>query len=927
MREDDKDIQLYGNCHLRSLHLCGFFRGSRLSRTSKSSNISENLDLILMVQPEYIELSSYPEAEPSSTSKWDCSLSQDQIHLVLRRLGTLTENEEVDINLLPKSARFMLEKIDGLSVVEGVEILRDALVEHNGDVNFPLDDYRLIERLVSQIPEDFGEDSKPTKVEEEVLSKPYLNVVDWALQVKMEAGLIAFHLPYPEVRAVVDPYDDPTLPAETLRVYIIALFWTLVGSTINNFFVHRLPSITLSSSTVQLLLLPSGRLWEKCFENNKRVSIFGKSININPGRWNHKEMMLSSIIYSCSAGTPYLVYNIFVMKLDRFYGLKWVSWVYQILFALSTQFLGFAFAFMMLKVCVYPKKAVWPTLLPAVALNRALMDEDPPSIVNGWKISRFAFFFVTFLISFFYNWIPSYFFTALSTFNWPTWFAPNLVHLNNVTGSNSGLGLNPWPTFDWNILDMAGCLTVPFFTYVNQYIGMILGFFTILLVYYTNNKWTAYFPINSNRLFNNKGQVYNVKEILNDHNGFDNDKYHKYGPPYFSAANLVLYGAYFCMYPFAILYHTVTEWTSMSQSFANIWHTLREAFLSEQSSNFDRFESDPHCKMMSKYEEVPSTWFLAILVTSVTFAVTCVSMYPTETPVWGVFFTIFINFLFLVPITAIASVTGFTFGLNVLVELIVGYAIPNSGLALITLKAYGYNIDSQASNYITDQKLAHYTKLPPKAIFRGQVIATLMSVVVALLIANWQIANIPDICDIHQKNRLRCPGANTFFFSSIQYGEIGPAKVFTGVYPVLKWCFLLGALMVIPLALFKKHGPAKLTRYFQPTIIIGGFLAYAPYNLLYFTGGLYLSYFFMYRVKRNYVLWWEKYNYILTSALSAGVAFSALLIFFSVQFNRSGLEWWGNQISNSGIEGSSASWLNATDAPGGYVGLREGSYP
>lgn len=881
--------------------------------------------------PEYIELSSFPEDERvDSNEEWLGSLTQDQITLILQRLGVLDFSSTHNVNLLPRSARFMIDKIDNLPIEGAVEILRAALVEHNGDVNFPSDDFRLIERLLSLIPENFSEENvKSAPVEADEYKKSHLNVVDWEIQVKMEAALIAFHSPYPEVRAVVDAYDDPSLPAETLRVYVISLFWTLVGSTINNFFVHRLPSISLSSSTVQLLLLPSGRLWENCFENNKTIRILGRSYNINPGRWNHKEMMLSSIIYSCSAGTPYLVYNIFVMKLDRFYGLKWVTWMYQVLFALSTQFLGFAFAFMMLKVCVYPKKAVWPTLLPTIALNRALIDEETPSVINGWRISRFSFFFVTFVASFCYNWIPSYFFTALSTFNWPTWFAPNLIHLNNVTGSNAGLGLNPWPSFDWNMLNMAGCLTVPFYTYANQYLGMILGFFTILTVYYTNNKWTAYFPINSNRLFNNRGEVYNVKQILNEKSAFDEAKYLKYGPPYFSAANLVLYGAYFFMYPFAILYHTATEWTSMSQSFANIWHTFRDAFRKEQPSNFGRFADDPHCIMMSNYDEVPSSWFLAILIVSVTFAVTCVSLYPTETPVWGIFFTIAINFVFLVPITAIASVTGFSFGLNVLVELIVGYAIPNSGLALITLKAYGYNIDSQASNYITDQKLAHYTKIPPRAIFRGQVISTFLSVFVALLIANWQIANILDICDLRQKNRLRCPGANTFFFSSIQYGEIGPAKVFSGMYPILKWCFLLGALMVIPLALFKKHGPSRLTKYFQPTIIIGGFLSYAPYNLLYFTGGLYLSWYFMYHVKRKYLLWWEKYNYILTSALSAGVAFSALLIFFSVQYNREGLDWWGNRISNMGIEGASVrpSWLNAKEAAGGYVGLREGHFP
>lgn len=868
--------------------------------------------------------SVFEDDSPPQSQSWCLGLELDEISHILDRLG-------VSSGPLTPQAEFILAKMDTMPALQAVKILRDTLAEHMGDINFPSADMALIESLLAvpdieayMVPtepsdKDLAEDQKQNYLERDPR-------VFWLAQARLEAALIWYHSPYPEVRAVVDPYDDPTVPVETFRVYVIALFWTAVGSVINNFFVHRLPGISLSTSTVQLLLLPSGRLWEKVMPH-KILRLGPWSFQLNPGPWTSKEMMLASIMYLCSAGTPYAVYNIVVMKLDRFYGLKWVSAVYQLLFALLTQFLGFAFAFLMLKVCVYPKRAVWPTILPVIALNRALMDHDPPTNIHGWRISRYGFFFVAFAASFAYSWVPSYFFTALSTFNWPTWFAPNLVHLNNVTGFNSGLGLNPWPTFDWNMFDIAGCLTIPFFTYVNHFCGMCLAFFVILGVYYTNTRWTGYFPINSNRLFNNKGQVYDVHLILNSESAFDNSKYQAYGPPYFSAANLVLYGAYFFLYPFAILYHTVTEWLLMSQSFVNIWHTIKDTFSKEQSHSA-KFAHDPHCQMMKAYPEVPSTWFLAILVASVTLAVLCVWFFPVETPVWGIFFTILLNFVFLVPITAIASVTGFTFGLNVLVELIVGYAIPNSGLALITLKAYGYNIDSQASNYITDQKLAHYAKIPPRAIFRGQILSTFLSVLLALLIANWQIAHIPDLCQPNQKNRLLCPGANTFFFSSIQYGEIGPAKVFGGLYPVLKWCFLWGALAVLPLAWFKKHGPKRVTHYFQPTVIIGGFLAYAPYNMLYYLGGLYLSFVFMHHIKRRYTLWWEKYNYILTSALSSGVAFSALLIFF-VQYSGVDVDWWGNRLSSMGIEGMSdkPTWLQAEDAPDGYVGLRQGNYP
>lgn len=891
---------------------------------------------------EYIELSTFDGAEGSNSAEnglpW--SFTSDQLQLIFQRLGLASDdlNPESVVSMdLSKSSKYMMDKINGLQINEAIRILREALVEHNGDVNFLHEDYHLIERLVALIPGDEAMKGAEIdrKEEEEISSfknRSYLHIVDWNLQTRLEAALIAYHSPYPEIRAIVDPCDDPSMPAETLRVYVIGLFWTCVGSVINNFFVHRLPSIQLGLHTVQLLLLPSGKLWERAFPLNKTVRMFGKEVNINPGPWTYKEMMLTTIIYSCSAGTPYLVYNIFVMKLDKFYGLKWVTWTYQVLLALSTQFLGFAFAFIMLKVCIYPKKSMWPTILPTIALNRALMNDEPRNLppIYGWKISRYAFFLVAFICSFVYNVFPSYLFTTLSTFNWPTWFSPNLVHLNNVAGTNSGLGFNPWPTFDWNIIDSASCLTIPFYTYANRYLGSVLAFVVILVVYYTNNNWSGYFPINSNRLFNNKGEIYKVQDILDANNLFDQLKYLEVGPPYYSAANLVVYGAFFVLYPFGILYHVVTEWDTMKESFKNVWKTILSSFREDSGASvFGRDKDDPHCKMMAKYDEVPSWWFIAILVVSTAFAMLCVTMYPSETPVWGIFFTIAINFVFLIPITAIASVTGFSFGLNVLVELIVGYAIPNSGIALITLKSYGYNIDTQASNYITDQKLAHYTKLPPRAIFRGQLISTLCSVVIALVIANWQLTHIDDICDNQQKDRLSCPGANTYFYSSIQFGEIGPAKVFSGLYPILKWCFLLGVVLVFPCAWFKKTGPKALTRYFQPTIIIGGFLLYAPYNLLYYTCGLYMSYIFMYYIKKHYLLWWEKYNYILTSALSAGVAFSALLIFFTVQYNSPLLEWWGNSLHQQGIEGASTepAWLSAKNAPEGYIGLRKGNFP
>lgn len=891
---------------------------------------------------EYIELSLY---DPGTSVVKDRishgKLTESQLRTVLIRLGAVTDSD-VAINfekVLLQNVRYMVQKVEEMETSDAIRILRDAITEHREDVNFRREDYNIIQDLIRRIPNEVedvvtpssGQDLGEVKAEtirkdneENIISE---KTDDWELLVKLEAVLIAFHSPYPEIRAITDPTDDPTIPAETFRVYVISLFWTLIGSIINTIFVHRLPSISVGTSTIQILILPSAKLWER-FVPNKTIKAFGRVINLNPGEWTYKEMMLSTIIYLCSSGAPYLIYNIVVMKLERFYGLKWVSWGFQLLLTLSTQCLGFGLAGVMRKVCIYPSKALWPTILPTIALNRALMKSDAHDLpINGWKVTRYKFFCIAFLLSFIYYWIPGFFFNALSMLNWPTWFAPELVHLTNITGSKFGLGLNPLPSLDWNVIGSAFCLTIPFYTYANQYLGTMIAFFIILIVYYTNNNWTGYLPINSNHLFDKLGKSYSVHRILNDDNQFDATKYQEYGPPYFSAASLVMYGAHFCLYPFAITYYMVTEWTSVKTSIENVYHTFKDSFVRENGS-FGKYEDDPHCKMMRHYSEVPDWWFLVILMASTCCAISCVSLYPTETPLWGILFTITINFIFLIPLTAIASVTGFSFGLNVLVELIVGYTIPNSGLALIILKSFGYNIDGQASNYITDQKMAHYSKIPPRAIFRGQIISTILNAVVALVITNWQLANIEDFCDPLNKNRFSCPGANTFFFSSIQYGEIGPSKVFTGIYPVLKWCFLLGFLLVIPCYIFKLHGPEKITRYFHPTLIIGGFLYYAPLNLLFFTGGLYCSYIFMYYIRKHYLTWWEKYNYILTSALSAGVAFSALMIFVLFEYHSIEINWWGNTITDQGIEGGHGrlAWLDVKNAPDGYIGLRKDAY-
>ena len=868
------------------------------------------------------------------------SLSAAQKYFILKRINL---EGLLSLDDLPTVATFMIEKIENLSEAESVEILKEAIVEHDADVNIPSNDYELFQKLVEMAPQLMEENGVKDKLKihlgkEEGTEKVHQigsdsssnlesaefldSVVDWSLQVRLEAALIAYWSPYPEVRSISDPFDDPTIPVETIRVYILGLIWVAIGTFINQFFAMRQPKITLGASVVQLFLYPSGKALEYILPKWK-FKVWKYEIDLNPGPWNHKEQMLATIFYSVAGGTSYVSYNIHVQKMSIYYDNKWATFGYQVLLILATNFMGFGFAGIMRKFAIYPIKSIWPTILPTLALNKALMQPERKENINGWTVSKYNFLFITFGCSFLYFWVPNYLFGALSTFNWMTWIAPTNFKLAAITGSVSGLGLNPIPTFDWNIISYNNPLEIPFYSTIMQYFGSLIAFLCIIGIYFTNNLWTGYLPINSASLFTNEGEIYSVRSIIDSKSLFQQDKYEEIGPPYYSAANLVTYGAFFALYPFAIVYEFGTNWKSMLGSLKSLGKSLKNF----RKSTYEGY-NDPHTKMMSRYSEVPDWVFLVVLVISIVFAILCVKIYPAETPVWGIFFTIGINFIFLIPLVSIYSVTGYSFGLNVLVELIVGYAIPGNGLALNFLKALGYNIDGQAENYITDQKMGHYVKLPPRAMFRCQMLSVFVLSFITLAVINFEITSIKDYCLPSNRQKFTCPDAKVFYNASILWGVIGPKKVFSGLYPVLQYCFLIGFLLAVVCIPIKLYAPRKYTKYFQPTLVIGGMLVFAPYNLSYFTAGVYVSIASMWYLRTYFTTFWQKYNYIFSGAMSAGIAFSGIIMFFAVQYHDKSINWWGNNVMYAGVDGmGTGSRLNASLAEGGYFGLRKGHFP
>ncbi|PSK37700.1 OPT family small oligopeptide transporter [Candidozyma pseudohaemuli] len=863
-------------------------------------------------------------------------LTLEQKFYILKRLefGHLESLDD-----MPPSAVFMMEKIQELDLHDAENILTEFLKDHNGDVNIPMEDYDFIELLTEtgsngktaglnqaldhssadEKQEAFVQEHSITLLESNDLKK----VFDRDLQLKTEAALVAYWSPYPEVRAVTDPFDDPSIPCETFRAYLVGIIWVVLGTFINEYFMERQPPISLGTAAVQLFVYPSGKLAEWILPAVS-FKVWKYNINLNPGPWSHKEQLLATLFYSVSGGAAYASYFIILEKLDIFYGNPAFTIGTQFLLVLTSNFMGFGLAGLFRKFVVYPVTAIWPTLLPNLAINKALVQPEKKEKINGWVISRYSFFLIVFAASFFYFWIPDYLFTALSTFNWISWAAPNNLNVATITGSQTGLGLNPITTFDWNIINNTP-LAIPFFAQLNAYIGSLVGFVVIVALWWTNYKWTAYLPINSNQIFTNTGEPYAVREVLNSEQKLDQAKYEEIGPPFYTAANLVVYGTFFALYPMNFVYVLLTQFKQIKVAVLGLVKSLN---FKKARSTYQDFD-DPFSTSMKKYPEVPEWWFTIILVITVVLSIITVEVYKLQTPVWTIFFAIAMNFVFLLPFAVVYAATGTQMSINVLLEMIMGYALPGNGTALNYVKTLGTNIDVQAENYITNQKQAHYLRIPPRSLFRAQLLSVIINSLMSVGVLNLAINEVQDFCHPHQPQKFTCPGSTTVYSASVLWGVIGPKKVFGGLYPILQWCFLIGFLLAFPCwALKKYYGRTIIGKYFHPIVFCFGIMIYAPYNLSYYTPGMILSFFFMYVIRKNYTAWWEKYTYILSGGLNGGIAFSSIIIFFAVQYHEKDISWWGNNVNNKGLDAMGPSLRNATaEAPGGYFGPRKGNFP
>lgn len=839
----------------------------------------------------------------TSQEKHDIELGDDVMD-TLRRFGGDSINED--------DMETILEHIDDRDVDECLQILRDALKEHEFDENFDVQDRDRFVTLLQGAPEGRSHE-------------------EWELAVKFDAFLVKDWSIYPYVRAVTKPIDEPYEGNyETFRVYLLSILWGCAGSCLATFFAVRFPAISINSVAIQMLVAYSARLLA-------RLPAFGIPLGkgrkfwINdPHRFNYQEQVLASIGVVTGDQAAYAQSAVLSMANKYFYNYDDAkgAFGFAILLTLSSNLMGFGLAGTFRTFLIYPAEFIWFNILPNLALSRALTEEVnvKRENANGWKLRGWEFFWIVAWLEFGWYWITDFLFDFLEQFDWMTAIAPNDLYNVSITSTaSSGLAfLNPFPTFDPALSSGIAGVVQPFFSVFNNFLGAVIGGLAIIIVWCTNVQWTGYLPINTNLLYDRTGSTYNVTNILDDKMQFNPDGFKEYGFPFWTAGNLVVYGAFFMIYPGLIMYSILNQGATILRSFKIFAKTIINPKAALQSFD-DRFS-----RAQRKHKEVPEWVFLFALAVTLGMAIACVEHYSfTNTPVWTIFFALGLSAFFMVPAGAVFAKTYTQITINVLYEIVIGLACEHNGNALQISKVYGTNFMIQTDSYISSQKTGHYAGLAPWSMFRVQFITLICNSFVQAGLTTWQSngmglgdPNGPrtdrDLCSPKNPERFRCQDIRTYFNASVMLGFVGPRWFFQHLYKSIKWTFLIGAFIPIPIWLARRflvpfgncwiEKPENKERNLivrkimdfrwlkntNEMVIMYGALNYAPANMAYGPTPYMWQSGISKFIKETYPRWWSKYNYIAYASVSVGYSFSALFMFFAAQYHHyAGVSWWG----------------------------------
>ncbi|CAG8565496.1 11912_t:CDS:2 [Ambispora leptoticha] len=724
--------------------------------------------------------------------------------------------------------------------------------------------------------------------------------------------------PIEAVRATVSINDDRTLECLTFRFWVLSFLFTVFGAAFTQYYYFTDTPYQYSVFVVQLASYPLGKLMARFLSRRKIRLGSWFEFSMNPGPFNMKEHALIGVAAASATLPPYAIS---LLAVQRLYFAQQFSHIGSLLLLISSQCLGYGLAGIAYPILVEMPAMVWPPNLVTVAFYNSLHEHKHNFIRT---LSRMQFFWIVFGAIFLWELVPQFFAPILVSFTVLCYFGhknPDLVRLGS---GEKGLGMLTL-TFDWTEVTWTTPLSSPWWAQSNLYLGTAIFLWIIMPIVYYSNFWSAKaFSITSTKIQDNQGHPYNTSRIININGStINNDGYDGYSPIRLSPYLALAYGCGFIAITSTIthvcLWHgkdileklksTILEILTRDDRIAFDPTTLSDY----DSAPFPTFEQDPrklerdaciHVNMMRAYPKVPIKWYTGLFFVSLIMACAFTVLEPVELPMWGVFASLGMAIIGIIPVGVIQAMTNQQIGLNIISEVIAGYIFPGQQLANLTFKVYSYWGMAQCLTLLQQFKFGQYMKIPPRKMFIVQIYGTLLALTVNYLVMNWMMnSHLEDI--LQDKNGFSSMIPKIVQTASIIWGAAGPQHIFSpdSLYFPLVWCWFIGFLLPIPFWFIYKRWPNSRFpwRFVNiPLLSYGANITLQfrkDYLLIAFVIG-FCTQFVLYRYRHD---WWRKYNYVGNAALESGAQICALVVFIftngfftNVQFP----EWYGNNPLN-----------------------------
>ncbi|KAJ2052290.1 hypothetical protein H4S04_001434 [Coemansia sp. S16] len=682
--------------------------------------------------------------------------------------------------------------------------------------------------------------------------------------------------PFEMVRAAVSNKDNSDLPCLTFRSWVLGIIFCAGLAFVNQFYWFRENSISLGGYVVQLLSFPLGYLMALVLPKT-RFRTFGWEWTLNPGPFNIKEHVIISIFAGTSVSTAY---GIDVVTIKKMWYKSELGFGPSILFILTSQVMGYSFAGLSRKFLVYPAAMIWPVNLVSVTLFRTFHEVQ----TLGGRFTRTQVFWMCFVGSFLWYFIPGVIFPALGFLSILCFIAPNNVIANQLGDAFHGVGMLNF-SFDWSYISSAytqSPIAIPWIYACNVFAGFVMIMWIATPIGYYKNTWnTGIMPMYTASLYRTNGSRFDIHEVMTPDSMLDKEKYDSYGPLRMTFTFALTYGLGFAGLINLIVYVALYYGKDIVQR-------VRQA---------RTMDEDIHLKLMRKYKEVPHWWYMITFVITFVLAIVTCQVYHLMPWYWVIVGTA-LPFIFTIPIGIIQALSNQQPGLNIITEFIIGYARPGDPIANVTFKVYGYITMAQALSLVGDQKLGHYMKIPPRHLFIAQLVGTIICGFVQLGVAFWLMNTVENMCT-PEGAPFTCIQANTFFSASVIWGLVGPERMFgsSSPYHPTLYLFIFGLLLPLPFWLYTRKFPNSWVKHIHTPLlfIASGYMPPAPSHV--YTNWFIGCFFFNYLWHKYRNAQWSRYAFALSAGLDSGLAISGIIIYF-IFMNVKIPDWWGSNTQH-----------------------------